>query len=334
MRAAWYETKGPAKDVLELGQMPSPEPGEGDVLIRLYASGINPADVKLRQGTNNYGYDHARVIPNSDGAGVVEAVGAGVQPHWVGQRVWLFNGQRLGRAFGTAAEQIALPSRFVTPLADHVTFNEGASLGIPAMTAFYSVFSAGPVAGKTVVVTGGAGAVGYYAAALAHWGGARVLATVSGPEKAAHAKAAGAAETINYRQEDVAKRVMDLTDGQGADHVASVDFGADLRWMEHAMALNSSVTAYASDGDRTPTLPYHALGRKNVTIRPFILNSLAPEALDRARWGVDAWTRAMPGVVRPVAGVYPLDEIVAAHEAVEQGQKLGTIVVAPNGDAP
>lgn len=331
MQAAWYEKTGPAADVLTLGEMANPEPGAGDVLIRLQASGVNPADVKLRVNGNSYGLK--RIIPNSDGAGIVEAVGDGVQPHWVGRRVWLFNGQRLGRAFGTAAEWIALPSHFVTELADHLSFQEGATLGIPAMTAYHAVFANGPVAGKTVVVTGGAGAVGFYAAALAHWGGARVLATVSGPEKAAHAKLAGAAETINYRQEDVAARVLALTDGRGADHVASVDFGGDVAWMETAMALNGVVTAYASDGDRTPALPYHAFGRKNVAIRPFTLNSLPPNVLDRTRWGVDAWTRDIPDALRPVGGVYPLNEIVRAHEAVERGEKLGTIVVTPAGDA-
>ena len=329
MRAAWYEKKGPAADVLELGEMPDPEPGPGEVLIRLGASGINPADVKLRSGVNNYGFDFPRVIPNSDGAGVVEAVGEGVQPTWVGRRVWLVNGQRLGRAFGTAAELIALTSKYVTELPDHVTFDEGATLGIPAMTAYYGVFANGPVAGKTVMVTGGAGAVGYYAVALARWGGARVFATVSGPEKAARAEAGGAEATINYREENVAERALALTDGKGVDHVVSVDFGADLRWLPDAIAMNGSVTAYASDGDREPAFPYHLLGRRNVTISPFILNSLPPDVIDAARWGVDKWTRDCPDVLRPVAAVFPLQDIVKAHEAVEGGQKFGTVVVDP-----
>lgn len=333
MRAAWYEKKGPAADVLKNGDVPDPTPGPGDVLIRLHASGVNPADVKLRAGVSNYGFDHPRVIPNSDGAGVVEAVGEGVQPSWLGRRVWLVNGQRLGRAFGTAAELIALPVKFVTELADHVSFAEGATLGIPAMTAYHGVFGLGDVKGKTVMATGGAGAVGNYAIALADWGGARVLATVSGPEKAARAEAAGAAATINYREEDVAARVLELTDGKGVDHVVSVDFGADLKWAPDAIRANGSMTAYASDGDRTPTLPYHALGRRNIVIAPFILNALPGEVLDRTRWGVDAWTRERPKAARPVAQTFALNEIIAAHETVEGGQKFGTVVVEPQRNA-
>lgn len=329
MRAAWYEDKGPADKVLKLGEMPTPAAGPGEVLIRLHGSGVNPADVKLRSGASNYGYDHPRVIPNSDGAGVVDAVGADVQPSWLGRRVWLFNGQRLGRAFGTAAEFIASPIRYVTELADHVSFAEGATLGIPAMTAYHGVFANGSVAGKTVMVTGGAGSVGNYAVALACWGGARVLATVSGPEKAGQAEAAGAEACVNYRTEDVAERVLALTDGKGVDHVVSVDFGADLAWLPKAIALNGSITAYASDGDRTPAFPYHALGRRNVAIHPFILNSLAPETLDRTRWGIDRWTRDRPDAARPVAEVFPLARIAAAHAAVEGGRLFGTVVVDP-----
>ena len=331
MRAAWYEKKGPAADVLEVGEMPTPEAGPREVRIRLHASGVNPADVKLRAGLTSYGYDHPRVIPNSDGAGVVDQAGAGVQPSWVGRRVWLFNGQRLGRAFGTAAEYIALPVKFVTELADHVAFAEGATLGIPAMTAYHAVFADGPVKGRTVLVTGGAGAVGFYAVSLAAWGGARVFATVSGPEKAARAMSGGAAATINYRAEDVAARVKALTDGRGVDRVVSVDFGGDLKWLPEAVAPNGAVSAYASDSDRTPVFPYHALGRRNVTIRPFILNGLPADALDRARWGVDRWTRDRPDAIRPVAATLPLDEIVRAHELVESGDRFGAVVVEPEG---
>jgi len=330
MRASWYETKGPAREVLQLGEMTTPEVEPGQVRIKLQASGINPADVKLRAGASSYGYDHPRIIPNSDGAGVVDSVGDGVQPTWLGKRVWLFNGQRLGRAFGTGAEFIALSADLVTELADHVSFAEGATLGIPGMTAYHAVFADGPVSGKTVLVSGGAGAVGFYAASLAHWGGARVIATVSGPEKAARAVAGGADATINYRDENVADRVLELTDGKGADRLVSVDFGGDLKWFLNAIALNGAVAAYASDGDLTPVLPYRLLMRRNILVRPFVLNSLPPAALDRARWGVDRWTRERANALRPVADVLPLSEIAAAHELVESGAKFGTVVVDPS----
>ena len=330
MRAAWYETKGPAADVLQLGETHTPEAAPGEVRVRLMASGINPADVKLRGGVSNYGFDHPRVIPHSDGAGVVDQVGEGVHPSWLGLRVWIVNGQRLGRAFGTGAEYIALPVERVTELADHVSFAEGATLGIPAMTAYHGVFADGPVEGRTVLVTGGAGAVGFYAVSLAAWGGARVFATVSGPEKAERAVAGGAETTINYREEDVGERIKALTDGKGVDRVVSVDFGGDLAWIPDGVALNGSVCAYASDGDRTPTLPYHRLSRRNILIRPFILNSLSADVLDRTRWGVDRWTRDRPEAPRPVAEVLPLSDVVKAHEMVEGGVKFGTVVVDPS----
>lgn len=330
MRAAWYENKGLAEDVLKRGNMPTPEAGPGEVRIRLAASGVNPADVKLRSGVSNYGFDYPRVIPNSDGAGIVDQIGADVTPSWMGKRVWLFNGQRVGRAFGTAAEYIALSTKLVTPLPDHVSFGEGATLGIPAMTAYHAVFGDGPVAGKTVLVTGGAGAVGFYAVSLAKWGGARVLATVSGPEKAARAVSGGAEATINYRTENVGERVQALTNGEGVDHVVSVDFGGDMGWLPGATRLNGSISTYASDGDRTPTLPIFKFMRRNITIRPFVLNSLTEDTLTRTRFGVLKWVEDCPDAQRPIGGRFPLDQIVAAHQTVEAGEKFGTVIVEPN----
>jgi NADPH2:quinone reductase len=312
-----------------VGEQPTPNAGLGEVRIKVRASGINPADVKLRAGLSNYGHKFPFVIPNSDGAGVVDQVGEGVQPSWLGKRVWIVNGQRLGRSHGTAAEYITILTKWVTELPDCASFAEGASLGIPAMTAYHGVFGDGPVSGKTVLVTGGAGAVGYYAVALAHWGGARVFATVSGPEKSDRAKAGGAEATINYREEDVPERIAALTNGHGVDRVVSVDFGGDMAWLAESIALNGAVSAYASDTERTPTFPFHLFARRNIVVRPFILNSLPADVLDRTRWGVDSWVRACPDVARPVAQVFSLDAIAQAHEAVESGAKFGTVVVEP-----
>jgi NADPH2:quinone reductase len=178
MKAVWYERTGPASEVLTYGEMPTPLAGPGEVRVRLEASGVNPADVG-RRGGGYRGMEYPRVIPNSDGAGIVDQVGDGVARLKIGQRVWLFNGQRNGRAFGTAAEYIALAEHLVTPLPDNLSFASGATLGIPAMTAWCCLYCDGPIAGQTVLVTGGAGAVGHYAVQLAKWGGARVIATVS-----------------------------------------------------------------------------------------------------------------------------------------------------------
>src|SRR5450432_2327376 len=186
MRAVWYERTGPAAEVLTFGEMTTPVAGPGEVRVRLEASGVNPADVGRRSGSYR-AMEFPRVIPNSDGAGVVDQVGDGAMHLRVGQRVWLFNGQRNGRSFGTAAEYIALAEHLVTPLPDSLSFTAGATLGIPSMTAWCCLFGDGPIAGQTVLVTGGAGAVGHYAVQLAKWGGARVIATVSSSFKAEQA---------------------------------------------------------------------------------------------------------------------------------------------------
>ncbi len=177
MRAVWYDRQGAADEVLVCGELPTPNAGHGEVRVKLEASGVNPSDTYRRRGPPTMEYP--RVITNSDGAGVIDQVGPGVDQHRLGKRVWLYNGQRNGRWMGTAAEYIALSVDLVTELPDHVSFAEGATLGVPAMTAHRAVFVAGPVQGKTLLITGGAGAVGHYAVQLASWAGATVIATVS-----------------------------------------------------------------------------------------------------------------------------------------------------------
>jgi NADPH:quinone reductase len=330
MRAAWYERLGSAAEVIGVGEQPTPSAGPGEVRVKLQASGVNPADVKRRTGLGRYTtMDGPLVIPNSDGAGIVDQVGAGVGDHWLGQRVWLYNGQRGGRALGTAAEYIALDAGLVTPLADDVSFSAGACLGIPGMTAHYGVFSDGPVRGKTVLVTGGAGAVGHYAIQLATWAGAKVIATVSGPEKAAEAEAAGAEATVNYRSQDVGEAVLDLTDGAGVDRIVDVDFGGNLAATVACLKLNGVVTAYASDGDLNPAIPFGALMGRNATLRPFVLNVLPLSARQAAQRDITRWLKEANPIHR-VAESYPLNQIVAAHEAVEALNKLGTVIVEPH----
>jgi NADPH:quinone reductase len=312
MRAAWYERLGAAAEVIGVGEQPTPSAGPGEVRVKLQASGVNPADVKRRSGLGRYtSMDGPLVIPNSDGAGIVDQVGAGVGDHWLGQRVWLYNGQRGGRALGTAAEYIALDAGLVTALADDVSFSAGACLG------------------KTVLVTGGAGAVGHYAIQLATWAGAKVIATVSGPEKAAEAEAAGAEATVNYRNQDVGEAVLDLTDGAGVDRIVDVDFGGNLAATLACLKLNGVVTAYASDGDLNPAVPFGALMGRNATLRPFVLNVLPLSARQAAQRDITRWLEEANPIHR-VAESYPLNQIVAAHEAVEALNKLGTVIVEPH----
>ena len=239
---------GTAPDVLTYGDMPTPVAAPGEVRVKLEASGVNPADVGRRAGSYR-AMEFPRVIPDSDGAGIIDQVGDGVTRLGVGQRVWLYNGQRNGRAFGTAAEYITLAEHLVTPLRADVPFAAGATLGIPCMTAWCCLFGDGPIAGQTVLVTGGAGAVGHYAVQLAKWGGARVIATVSSALKAEQARLAGADFTIDYKTEDIVAKAMAFTDQRGVDRVVDVDLGGNIATTLKLMAMNSTIAVYATNGN-------------------------------------------------------------------------------------
>jgi NADPH:quinone reductase len=326
MRAAWYERKGPAREVLQVGEMPTPEAGPGEVRVRVHASGVNPSDTKNRGGwRGNDTMPFPRVIPHQDGAGVIDQVGEGVSAARLGERVWLYEAQ-LGRPFGTAAEYVALPSANAVRLPERVSFAEGACLGVPALTAHYAVFADGPVAGQTVLVAGGAGAVGSYAVQLAKWGRATVLATVSSAEKAAVARSLGANHVLSYREEKVAERVRELTGGQGVDRVVEVAFGANLPLDVSALKPGGVIAAYSSDAEPEPRFPFSTLLRKNATLRFVYVYAMGPAAHEAA---VADMTRCLEtGALRHLVDRrVPLAEIAAAHEAVERGAAIGNVVV-------
>jgi NADPH:quinone reductase len=325
MKAVWYERAGDAPTVLTVGEMPTPVAGPGEVRVRLEASGVNPADVGRRAGSYR-AMEFPRVIPNSDGAGIVDQIGDGVTRLTVGQRVWLFNGQRNGRAFGTAAEYITLADDLVTPLPDDLSFAAGATLGIPCMTAWCSLFGDGPLTGQTVLVTGGAGAVGHYAVQLAKWGGARVIATVSSPTKDMEARLAGADLVVNYRTEDVGARVMEFTGRRGVDRLVDVDFGGNLATTLRIMAFNSTIAVYATNGNRTPVIPMRELMEKCIALRALVLYALPPELLAAAQADISKWLAAGPRI-HNIAAQFALSDTAQAHLAVEKGDKLGTVIV-------
>jgi NADPH:quinone reductase len=325
MKAVWYERTGAAPDVLAFGDMPTPTAGPGEVRVRLEASGVNPADVGRRAGSYR-ALEFPRVIPNSDGAGIVDQIGDGVTRLGLGQRVWLFNGQRNGRAFGTAAEYITLAERLVTPLPDNVPFAAGATLGIPCMTAWCSLFGDGPIAGQTVLVTGGAGAVGHYAVQLTKWGGARVIATVSSALKAEQARLAGADLVIDYKTEDVAAKAMAFTEQRGVDRVVDVDFGGNIATTLKLMAMNSTIAIYATNGNRNPVIPVRELMEKCIALRTLVLYALPPPLLAAAQADISKWLAAGPRI-HNIAAQFALSETAQAHLAVEKGDKLGTVIV-------
>ena len=325
MKAVWYERTGAAPDVLTFGDVPTPMAGPGEVRVRLEASGVNPADVGRRAGSYR-ALEFSRVIPNSDGAGIIDQLGDGVTRLSVGQRVWLFNGQRNGRAFGTAAEYIALAEHLVTPLADNVAFAAGATLGIPCMTAWSCLFGDGPIAGQTVLVTGGAGAVGHCAVQLAKWGGARVIATVSSSFKAEQARLAGADLVIDYKTEDVIAKTMAFTEQRGVNRVLDVDFGGNIATTLKIMAMNSTIAVYATNGNRSPVVPMRELMERCVALRALVLFALPPPLLAAAQADISKWL-AGGTRIHNIAAQFPLSETAQAHLAVEKGNKLGTVIV-------
>lgn len=324
MRAAWYERQGDPADVLELGDVDRLEPGPGEVRVRVYASGVNPSDTYGRSGRTGP-MAFARVIPHQDGAGIVDSVGPGVAPDRAGDRVWVYEAtwQRPG---GTAAELTVVPAQRAVRLPDGISFEEGACLGIPAMTAHRAVFADGAVRGQTVLVTGGAGAVGTAAIQLARWGGATVVTTISSEDKAAVARAAGAHHVVNYRTEDVPAAVRRLVGAHGVDRVVDVDFGGNLATSLQVIGPNGVLASYASRGEPEPKLPFRALMQKNVTVHAILVYSMAESAKAAAMADV---TRALEeGALRPVIGArLPLERIAEAHTAVEHGSVIGNVVL-------
>jgi NADPH2:quinone reductase len=325
MRAAWYERGGPASEVLTVGEIDDPRPGRGEVLVRLRASGINPDDTKKRADWMGFGIGYPRVIPHSDGAGTIEGVGEGVSPSRVGEQVWVWAAQS-GRLFGTAAEYVALPDEQAIGMPEGVGFEVGATLGIPARTAHRCVFADGSVSGKVVLVAGGAGTVGGFAVSFAKWGGARVIATVGSVEQAEAALEAGADHALNYRTDDVAAQVGEITQRSGAERIVEVAFGRNLALDVKAVAPLGTIAAYSSDADAEPKLPFWDLLFKNVVIRLVGSDDL-PEGANREA-AADITACLETGALHPrIARRLPLDRIAEAHEALEGGQSGGRVIL-------
>jgi NADPH2:quinone reductase len=321
MRAAYYEKNGSAKDVLHVGEVETPSPGPGEVRIRLKTSGVNPSDVKTRAGTARK-IAFPRVIPQSDGAGEIDMVGEGVAPSRIGERVWTWNGA-WKRAFGTAAEYIVLSSEQAVPLSRSIGFEAGACLGIPALTAWHAIDIAGARKGATLLIAGGAGAVAHYAIQFAKDRGATVIATVSSAEKAKVARAAGADHTIDYKTENVGERVAALTKG-GVDAVLEVDLTANAQLLPSVLRPRGTLVVYGT-GPQVQ-FPGSFCLVNNITVKFLLVYELTAE--ERARAIADI-TRMLEAnsLKHNIANTYPLAEIVAAHECVEQGKAIGNVVV-------
>jgi NADPH2:quinone reductase len=322
MRAAWYERQGPARDVLVVGEMNDPHPLAGEVRIRLAASGVNPGDVKKRQDSFGVGMPYPRVIPHSDGAGTVDAVGAEVSPEWIGRRVWCYGAQSY-RPFGTAAEYTVVPVPQVVLLPEGVPFEQGACLGIPGMTAHWAVHVAGPVEGRTVVVQGGAGAVGACAVQLARRAGARVIATCRSETDKEIALDAGA-DAAFLTEQGLAARIRQIAPA-GIDHIVEVAFAANIQTDVEVLKQGGSIATYATNAPRTE-IPFWQLVFGNARVF-FIGSDDVPteHKLEATRAINDALEAGWRGL--GIGVKFPLDEIAQAHESVEHPTRAGRSLV-------
>ena len=322
MRAAFYMKQGPAREVLQVGEQPTPEPGPGEVRVHLRTSGANPSDWKSRSG-RTAPMSTPLIIPHSDGAGDIDRVGAGVADR-VGERVWIWNGQ-WRRSHGTAAEYIVLPSVQAVPLPTNIGYAEGACFGIPALTALQAVRLAELSPVSTVMIVGGAGSVGHYAIQFAKMRGARIITTVSGPEKAAHARQAGADEVINYRTENVSQRVKTLTDGRGVDALIELDLSANGKDYPNILRPHATVVVYGMSSNEA-TLPTLWLMRNSITLRLFLVYDLSAADREASLTELSALLQSNR-LMHTVGRRLPLGEIALAHELSERGEIVGNIVL-------
>jgi NADPH:quinone reductase len=322
MRCARYEGYGPAAEVLRIAHVDRPEPGPGEVRVRIELSGINPTDWKSRSGATPRPINGFQV-PHHDGAGVIDAVGAGVNPGRVGERVWTWMAAASG-TWGTAAEYSVVPSRQAVRLPDGASAELGACLGVPALTAHRCLFADGPVEGKNVLVAGGAGAVGHFAIELAKFAGARVASTVSGPEKAGLARQAGADLVVNYRDADAADQLRAFAPQM--DRIVELALGANLELDLALSGPGTHIVDYAAE-PADPVLPVRKCMTANVVLRFVLLYSVPAPALDQAVADITRALQAGALSALPVTR-FPLDQVAEAQQAVEAGA-VGKVVVVP-----
>ncbi len=330
MKTIINTARGAAADTLALVNRDMPNPGTGQVLVRIHASGVNPSDTKVRIGAQGP-MPAKEVIPHNDGAGVIESVGTGVSERRIGERVWLYNvnrtsdGQGQGN-IGTAAEYVAVDADLAAPLPHGVSFEEGACLGVPAMTAHRAVFSGGDVAGQTLLITGGAGSVGLMAVQMAAAAGARVITTVSSAEKATIAQDAGTETIINYRTENLLERLLAEVGENAIDRLVDVDFAAHAAMTPRILKRGGTIATYASGSDMTPAIPFVPLMFNNTVLEMVFVYGMPKAAKKRAIEDINHYLRS--GAIRPeIAARFPLAEAARAHEAIEAGGLTGNVVL-------
>jgi NADPH2:quinone reductase len=326
MKAAWYSRNGEAQDVMQVGELPTPSPQPGEVLVRLATSGVNPSDVKSRRARP---LSDPLIVPHSDGAGVIEAVGAGVSASRVDERVWVWNGQ-WQRPMGTCAQYIALPAAQAVALPEGTDFAAGACMGIPGLTAVQAVILAerlgGDLRGQNILVTGASSAVGHYITQMVTQAGGRVIGTVGSQAKAEHARSAGMQEAVFYKTESVPERVKAFTQGRGADVIIDMDFSTTAAWAaEGALAPHGQVVCYGSNALEVP-LPFRPWLFQSMGVKFFLVYDLT--AADRLAAVARLSGMLVAGQLQHSIGArYALDQVAQAHRTVEAGQTVGNVVI-------
>ncbi len=322
MKTAFYTRNGPADSVLEFHDKPTPSPRAGEVLVKLATSGVNPSDVKSRAG-RPLAFDF--IVPHSDGAGVIEAVGDGVDAARVGERVWIWNGQ-WQRQYGTSAQYIAVPEVQAVPLDDDISFETAACFGIPGLTAAHGINLLEYNTSQTVLITGAASAVGHYLTQMATLLGRKVIGTASAA-KHEIVMEAGAVACIDYQKEDVSERVLEITDAEGVGAVIDMDFSTTSRLVtSSALQPHGTMYSYGSNDMGEIPMPFRDLLFKSISLQFYLVYELNAKqrtaAIERLNW----FMRSGQANTR-IAHVLSLDEIVQAHELVESGKANGNVVL-------
>lgn len=322
MKAAYYEKNGPARDVLVVGDKPVRQPGGGEVLVRVCASGVNPSDVKSRAARPLSG-DY--VIPHSDGAGVVEAVGDGVSPSRIGERVWLWNGQ-WKRVDGTAAETITLAADQAVVLPDGVGFDVGACAGIPLLTAIQAVEFARHSEAETILVTGAGSSVGHYVTQLAAWSGMKVIGTAS-PRRADMVTAAGGSAVVDYRVDNLGTAILEANGGARVDAIIDMDFSTSIDLVRQAVLRpHGSLICYGSNDMNEIAVPFRDLLFNSLSFKFFLVYELtAGQRASALSAACDALSSGRLQTL--IDATFSLDDTASAHEKVESGTALGNVVL-------
>ena len=328
MQAVWYNKFGSAENVLEVGEYQTPEPAQGEVKVRIHASGVNPSDTKKRLGANPALLNNGPVIPNSDGSGEIVALGEGVNNRNIGERVWIYNAQ-FGRQEGTSAQFVCIPSNQAVWMPDNASYETGAMMGIPAMTAHRCVCADGSVDGQILLVTGGAGRVGYYATQWAKYFGATVIATGSSRKSVEHCRQAGADFVVGHPSNKTATEILEFTSGRKVDRIVDGDFGVNLPSVLDVLKTNGVIATYSSMTNMNPVIPFVRMMFMDITIRMVLVYAMPGEAKQQA---IEDITDMLTGgnFDHRVAATFPLEQSAKAHNEIERGDNYGSVIITIN----